>query len=189
MAAKTFTPLKGNCTCKLITYEVLAPFLAVNCCHCTWCQRETGTAFATNGVIESSNLCITSDTKPVLINIPSASGNGQMVARCPNCQIALYSDYGGDGTWMAFVSTGTLDDESKTVKPDAHIFTTTKMDWLDLTSEKERGVPVMEGYYQRSQVWRKDALERFDLLKEKIEAAKKEESRRRTDKEKNKVKM
>lgn len=67
---------------------------------------------------------------------------------------------------------GTLDDESKkTVKPDVHIFTSTKMDWVDLTSEKERGVPVMKESYKWRQVWRKDALERYDVLKRKIDAA------------------
>jgi len=177
MATETFTPLKGYCICKTITYEVLAPFLCTNCCHCTWCQRETGTAFVLNAIIETSNFCITSQTKPVLIDTPSASGDGQTVARCPNCYVVLYGDYGGDGTWTTFVRAGTLDDQSKkTVKPDIHVFTSTKMDWVDLTSEKERGVPVIEeGDYQRSQVWRKDALEKFYLLKHKMDGAKKAE--------------
>lgn len=71
---------------------------------------------------------------------------------------------------------GTLDDESKkTVKPDIHIFTSTKMDWVDLTSEKERGVPVMKESYRWRKVWRKDAIERYDVLKQKIDKAKKAE--------------
>lgn len=71
---------------------------------------------------------------------------------------------------------GTLDDESKnTVKPDVHIFTSTKLDWVDLTSEKERGVPILEKSYLRSQVWRKDANERYDVLEQKMDAAKKAE--------------
>lgn len=94
MAAETFTPLKGHCTCRTITYEVLAPFLCTNCCHCTWCQRESGTAFVLNSIIENSNFHITSETKPVLIETPSASGDGQTTARCPNCYAALYHDGG-----------------------------------------------------------------------------------------------
>lgn len=183
MAAETFRPLKGYCTCKTVTYEVLASFLCVNCCHCTWCQRETGTAFVLNCIIETSNFRITSETKPVLIDTPSISGDGQMVARCPDCYVVLYSDYGGDGTWMRYVRAGTLDDESKkTVRPDIHIFTSTKMDWVDLTSEKERGVPVMEQSYKVSQVWRRDALERYAVLKQKMAAAKEEEGQNNKDK-------
>jgi hypothetical protein len=176
MATEISTPLKGHCTCKTISYKVLAPFLCTHCCHCTWCQRETGTAFVLNGIIETSNFRITSETKPVLIDTPSASGDGQMIARCPNCYVVLYSDYGGDGTWTTYVRVGTLDDESKkTVKPDIHIFTSTKMDWIDLTSEKERGVPIMEEFYKWSQVWRKDALGRLDVLKQKMNEAKRAE--------------
>ena len=98
------------------------------------------------------------------------------MARCPKCYVVLYSDYDGDGTWTTFVRVGTLDDESKkTVKPDVHIFTSTKLDWVDLTSEKERGVPIMEKRYKRRQVWRKDANERYDVLEQKMDAAKKAE--------------
>lgn len=176
MTSQVFTPLKGHCTCKTITYEVLAPFLCTNCCHCTWCQRETGTAFVLNAIIETSNFRITSATKPLHIDTVSASGGGQMMARCPNCYVVLYSDYGGDGTWTTFVRAGTLDDESKSkVKPDVHIYTSTKMDWVDLSSEKERGIPIMEKSYRRKQLWRKEANERFDALKEKMDAAEKVE--------------
>lgn len=87
------------------------------------------------------------------------------MARCSNCYVVLYGDYGEDGTWDTFVRAGTLDDESKkTVRPDAHIFTSTKMDWVDLTGEEERGVPVLEGRYRMRDVWRKDAVERYDAM-------------------------
>ncbi|KAF2126882.1 hypothetical protein P153DRAFT_368910 [Dothidotthia symphoricarpi CBS 119687] len=183
MATEFTTPLKGHCTCKTVTYEVLAPFLCTHCCHCTWCQRETGSAFGINGIIETSNFRITSKTKPLLSDIPSASGDGQTMARCPNCFVLLFSGYGGDGMWSTFVKVGTLDDESRErVRPDVHIFTSTKLSWVDLTSEKERGVPVMEEYYERSKVWRKDALERSEVLKQKREGAKKAEEEAKTDK-------
>ncbi|ORY09839.1 Mss4-like protein [Clohesyomyces aquaticus] len=176
MTDETFTPLKGHCTCRAITYEVLAPFLCTNCCHCTWCQRETGSAFVLNAIIETSNFRITSDTKPIHVDVPSASGDGQMMARCPKCFIVLYGDYADDGTWTTYVRVGTLDDESKErTKPDVHIFTSTKMDWVDLSGEKARGVPIFEESYRRIHVWRNDANERFDLLKIRMEESKKEE--------------
>ncbi|KAF2714816.1 hypothetical protein K504DRAFT_529080 [Pleomassaria siparia CBS 279.74] len=176
LSRKTFTPLKGHCTCKTITYEVVAPFLVTNCCHCTWCQRETGTVFVLNAIIETSNFRITSETKPVFVYIPSASGDGQMIARCPTCYVALYGDYVGDGAWTTFVKAGTLDDDGKKrVKPDVHIFTSTKMDWVDLTSERERGVPILEKGYKREDVWSREANERFAALKLKMDAAKKVE--------------
>ena len=88
----------------------------------------------------------------------------------------LYGDYGGDGTWTTFVRTGTLDEESqKSARPEAHIWTSTKLDWVDLSSERERGVPILEERYQKAKVWRKDALERSELLRQRKEAAKKAE--------------
>ncbi|OKL58550.1 hypothetical protein UA08_06048 [Talaromyces atroroseus] len=172
MAAEPFTPLKGHCTCKITTYEVLAPFLCTNCCHCTCCQRESGAAFAINCIIESSNFRITSQTKPIITNLPTASGNGQKIARCPNCYVVIACDYGGDFTWTTFVKGGTLDDKSKKkVKPEVHIYTTTKLGWINLTNEKERGIPILEASYKAAQVWRKDALERFEALKQKMKKA------------------
>jgi hypothetical protein len=172
---ETFTSLKGHCTCKTITYEILAPFLCTNCCHCTWCQRETGTAYALNAIIETSNYRITSETKPIISDLPTNSGDGQKIARCPKCYVVIAGDYGDDFTWMTFVKVGTLDDESrKNVRPDVHIYTTTKQDWVDLTGEKERGIPVLEASYKVVQVWRKDALERFEVLKEKMKKAEEE---------------
>ncbi|RAO74118.1 uncharacterized protein BHQ10_010130 [Talaromyces amestolkiae] len=175
MTIEAFTPLKGHCTCKTITYEVLAPFLCTNCCHCTWCQRETGAAYALNAIIESSSFRITSDTKPIISDLPTSSGNGQKNARCPKCYVVIACDYGDDFTWTTFVKVGTLDDESrKKVRPDVHIHTSSKMDWVDLSSEKERGIPVLEAGYKAVQVWRKDALERFELLKQKMKASEEE---------------
>jgi hypothetical protein len=163
-----FIPCKGHCDCKAVTYEVLAPFLCIHCCHCTWCQRESGGAFALNAIIESSNFRLTSSTKPKHVPTPTPSGEGQVIARCPECWVAVYADYGGDGTWMKYVKLGTIDhaDRSRAgMKPDVHIFTSTKLDWVDLTGEKERGVPIYEGYYRRSEVWSKEANARFDILK------------------------
>ncbi|KAL9085903.1 MAG: hypothetical protein Q9165_007386 [Trypethelium subeluteriae] len=176
MSAKDFTPLKGYCTCRTIMYEVLAPFIFTNCCHCTWCQRETGAAFILNAIVESSNFRITSPTKPLHIDTATASGDVQTKAHCPKCHVVLYTDPYGGGTWITYVRAGTLDDESKkAARPGAHIFTSTKLDWIDLTGKKEMGIPVFEERYRRRELWSKDANERFDALVQKMDAANKAE--------------
>lgn len=173
MTSELFAPLKGHCSCKAVTYEITAPFLCVNCCHCTWCQRETGSAFVLNGLIEASNFGITSKTRPIVNNTSSASGTGQLFARCPTCFTVIYSHYDGDGTTVKFVRVGTLDDKSKNrVRPTAHIFTSTKVPWIDLEKERERGIPIFGERYKRIEVWTREANERFDALKQKIDAAK-----------------
>ncbi|MEJ2022568.1 MAG: GFA family protein [Maritimibacter sp.] len=151
----------GRCACGEVEYRLTDSLLVTHACHCTWCQRESGTAFALNGVIETSKLELVKG-KPVAVLLPSASGKGQEVLRCPSCQVALWSHYAGAGQALAFVRLGTLDDTSH-VAPDVHIFTSTKQPWLALPE----GARAYPDYYRSADVLtpeaiarRKEALER-----------------------------
>ncbi|KAF2254966.1 hypothetical protein BU26DRAFT_148624 [Trematosphaeria pertusa] len=171
-APPDFEALTGHCTCKSITYTLLAPPLVTHCCHCSWCQRETGTAFALNTVIECYNFRITSPTQPTVARNPSLSGIGQLVARCPTCCVAIYSHY-SNVTATMFVRAGTLEEGSRQrVRPDVHIFTGAKVEWVDLSKEKERGVKVYEEYYEREDVWSEESMERRKKLLEWVEEQK-----------------
>lgn len=100
-----------------------------------------------------------------MVKIPTHSGMGQLVARCPICWVAIYSYYGGAGDRITFVKAGTLDIGCPDrVQPDVHIYTNTKLDWVDLTGEVKRGVKVCEEYYDKEEVWSKPSLERLKLL-------------------------
>ena len=76
--------MEGGCDCGGVRYRMNVEPIIVGCCHCRWCQRETGSAFVINAMVETSNLDITGET--VMVQTPSASGNGQKIARCPKCQ-------------------------------------------------------------------------------------------------------
>src|SRR5215469_5117398 len=108
MTSNAAYPLEGGCNCKLIRYRMETPPLIVHCCHCRWCQRETGTAFALNAVIEAERV-VHLHSEPELIDTPSQSGRGQKIARCPVCRIAVWSNYPGAGPILRFVRVGTLD--------------------------------------------------------------------------------
>jgi hypothetical protein len=153
--AATTTPLTGSCACKTIRYHLTAPPLFTHCCHCTACQRETGTAFAINALIESSDLQILSPTVPVAVIVPSDSGLGQTILRCPSCYTPMWSHYGGGGLDVAFVRVGSLD-EPAAVKPDIHIYTKSKVEWLVLPE----GVPAVNEYYDNKKYWSADSLAR-----------------------------
>lgn len=145
---------EGRCTCGEVRFGLTARPLIVHCCHCTWCQRETGTAFALNGVIERTAVTRLSGA-PVTVPIPSNSGNGQVFARCPSCQIALWSVYSGAGPRFLFLRIGTLEEPGQ-FPPDVHIYTKTKLPWVKLPDE----VPAFPEYYRRSKVWTAESLER-----------------------------
>ena len=164
MGTPAFSPLEGGCDCRLVRYRLEAPPLFVHCCHCRWCQRESGAAFALNAMIESTELQVLSGA-PNLINTPSASGRGQNIARCPQCQIALWSHYAGAGRLIAFVRVGTLDEPDR-LPPDIHIFTASKQPWVVLPA----GMPAMSEYYDRRQYWPPASLLRYAALLPAIQA-------------------
>ena len=147
-------PLEGGCDCKAVRYRMETKPLFVNCCHCRWCQRETGASFALNAMIESDRLTVLA-AKPEMVDTPSNSGKGQKIARCPKCRLALWSHYAGAGPVVAFVRVGTLDNPDA-CPPDIHIFTSTKQPWVVLPA----GTPAMPEYYDREKYWPRESLER-----------------------------
>jgi len=151
-------PLTGGCTCRFVRYEVSEKPLFVHCCHCTWCQRETGSAFVINAMIESDRVEVTGGEVEV-VDTPSRSGKGQKISRCPKCHIALWSNYGGGGDAVRFVRVGTLDDPNA-CPPDIHIFTSTKQEWVVLPA----GTPAVAEFYDRKAYWSPEALARREAL-------------------------
>jgi hypothetical protein len=123
----------GGCTCRAVRFRMTSKPMFIHCCHCRWCQRETGTAFALNALIESDRVALLAGT-PESVDTPSNSGRGQQISRCPACRIALWSNYGGGGDLVRFVRVGTLDEPDR-FPPDIHIFTMSKQPWVVLPAE------------------------------------------------------
>jgi hypothetical protein len=139
--------LSGGCACGEVRYRLTAAPMFVNCCHCTSCQTETGSAFVINALIESDRVeTIEGAAEPVMT--PSESGKGQQIWRCPTCHVALWSNYGGAKDALRFVRVGTLDTPGA-VPPGAHIFTRSKLPWLRLPDD----VPAFEVYYDSATLW------------------------------------
>jgi len=97
----------GGCTCRRLRYRMTSKPLIVHCCHCRWCQRETGASFALNAMIETDRVQLLQGEVEV-VDTPSNSGKGQKVARCPKCHIAVWSNYAGGGDALRFVRVGRL---------------------------------------------------------------------------------
>jgi hypothetical protein len=130
----------------------------VHCCHCRWCQRETGASFALNALIEADRVLLLTG-EPEIVLTPSNSGKGQKIARCPKCRIALWSNYAGAGDALRFVRVGTLDEPDK-LAPDIHIYTMSKQPWLKLSPE----IPAVHEYYKREDYWPQESLARRRAL-------------------------
>ena len=162
MAKESPFNAEGGCACGAVRYRMNAKPLFVHCCHCRWCQRETGAAFALNAMIETERVDVLKGA-PVKVKIPSESGRGQTIVRCPDCQVALWSYYAGAGEKISFIRVGTLDEPDRT-PPDIHIFTASKQDWAPIAP----GKPVYEAYYDWRKEWPPESRARRMAMSRKV---------------------
>lgn len=149
----------GGCACGELRYRMTARPMFVHCCHCRWCQRETGAAFALNALVETARIEVTTGT-PETIETPSESGRGQAIVRCPRCRVALWSHYSGAGPGVSFLRVGTLD-EPGACPPDIHIFTASKQAWVPIPADADQ----VDAFYRFSDYWPEDSLARFRAAK------------------------
>lgn len=152
------TKPEGGCTCGNLRYRLESKPLFVHCCHCSWCQRETGSAFAVNALIEADRVALLGGT-PVTSTLPSASGKGQTLFRCRDCGVTLWSNYSGAGPTVNFVRVGTLE-PGHDIEPDIHIYTASKQPWVKIPADK----PSAEGYYNPKEFWPEESIERWRSL-------------------------
>ena len=145
--------LEGGCACGVVRYRLGSPPMFAHCCHCRDCQRQTGSAFVVNALIETDRVeKLKGETEAV--TLPTGSGRTQIVHRCPACKIAIWSHYGG-ALALSFVRIGTLDDPSA-LAPDVHIYTRSKLPWVALPA----GVPAFPDYYDSKTLWPPESLAR-----------------------------
>jgi hypothetical protein len=148
---------EGGCACGAVRYRLTSDPLFVHCCHCLNCQRQTGSAFVVNLLIEANRVeVLAGEPKPV--EVPRGDGSTQRIYRCPSCQVAVFSEYGGPE--LRFVRGGTLGDP-RSVTPDVHIYTRSKVPWLALPDS----APAFEAFYDIKALWPAASLERLEALR------------------------
>jgi hypothetical protein len=147
---------EGGCGCGALRYRLVSEPMFVHCCHCLHCQRQTGSAFVINLLIEADRLALLAGTaQPV--DVPRDDGSVQRIFRCAQCQVAIFSEYGGRE--VRFVRAGTLDEPTE-ITPDVHIFTRSKVGWVILPQQ----VPAFEVYYDTKELWPAQSLRRLEAV-------------------------
>jgi hypothetical protein len=148
---------EGGCSCGSVRYRLASEPLFVHCCHCLNCQRQTGSAFVINLLIEADRVELLAG-EPQAVDVPRDDGSTQRIYRCPTCQVAVFSEYGRPQ--VRFVRGGTLDRPAE-ITPDVHIFTKSKLPWITLPES----TPAFEVYYDTKTLWPAASLERLRAVK------------------------
>ncbi len=153
--SETTIQLSGRCACGAVLYRLRSAPMSVHCCHCLDCQRQTGSGFVLNALIETDRIEILRGAEAIGVTaVPTDSDRPHEVHRCGDCQTALWSDYGRRDV-LRFVRVGTLDVPSA-LAPDVHIYTRSKLPWLRLSD----GIPAFEEYYDMKALWPAESLAR-----------------------------
>ena len=147
---------EGGCACESVRYRLQSDPLFIHCCHCLNCQRQTGSAFVIDLIIEADRVELLASA-PQPVEAPRDDGTTQRIFRCPSCQVAVFSEYGRPE--LRFVRAGTLDKPSE-VRPDVHIFTKSKVGWVRIPES----APAFEIYYDTKALWPAASLERLDAI-------------------------
>lgn len=147
---------EGGCACGEVRYRLTSEPLFTHCCHCRNCQRQTGSAFVINLLIEADRVELLAG-EPEAVDVPRDDGSTQTIFRCPTCRVAVYSRYTRPG--ILFVRGGTLDDPTS-ISPDVHIYTRSKLPWVTLPDS----VPAFDVYYDTRTLWPPASLERLDAV-------------------------
>lgn len=155
--------MEGGCGCGAVRYRLASPPMYVHCCHCTECQRQTGSAFAVNALIEADRIELLEGAMREVV-LPTESGKGLATQQCAVCGAVLWMHYAGAGRGVAFLRVGTLDDPSA-CPPDIHIFTRSKQPWVVLPED----ALAVEDYYPMRKTWPDDAFARLLAAKESAE--------------------
>ncbi|MGI3183826.1 GFA family protein [Nioella aestuarii] len=148
---------EGKCACGAVTYSMKTDPMFVHCCHCSECQKQTGSAFVLNAIIETDRVEYSGPIKEM--TLPTPSGKGQVISRCENCGVAVFSSYLIRQGKLLYIRVGTLN-HPENCPPDVHIFTSSKLPWLKI----ETDIPVFEEFYVFKDVWPAKAYARLQAL-------------------------
>ena len=149
----TSVALTGGCPCGDLRYELIKPPMFTHCCHCIQCQKLTGSAFVLNAIIENDCISVLSGFLSVTAG-PTESNRPHDIYRCSTCQTAVWSDYGRRPNYR-FVRVGTLD-QPNLIKPDAHIFVRSKLDWVVIPKDQK----AFDVFYEVQDEWPPEMLAR-----------------------------
>jgi len=120
--------IDGGCFCGAIAYEATVDPEQTSICHCTDCQRLTGTAFRVTVPAREENYRITKGTPKVYVKT-AESGARRAQAFCAECGSHLYATSAGEGPKVYGIRAGTARQREQLV-PRREIWHRSALPWL-----------------------------------------------------------
>ncbi len=120
--------IKGSCLCGAVRYTCESDPLFSAVCHCTACQKSTGSAFSVIVGVKSSDLRITGATLKTYQDV-GESGRATFRHFCSRCGSTLYAELELK-PGLACIKAGTLDDASD-LKPQVHFYWRDHQSWIE----------------------------------------------------------
>jgi hypothetical protein len=130
-------PLQGGCLCGAVRFEISAPFLSAGYCHCTHCQRRTGTGSSANGRVDREGFRLLAGRERLRAFAPQT---GVPKLFCEVCGSALFSGDPFSDREVA-VRLGALDGDPG-IRPQARQYTDSAAAWEEIPAD---GLPRHPG--------------------------------------------
>lgn len=133
----TFELQEGGCVCNKVRYKLTGEPLRVTVCHCTWCQRRTGSAFGVELVFKKDQVRFETDSVSVFRHISDESGRWVDQHFCNSCgsNIGLTLEVVPN---IQSIAVGSLDEQDWTVLSNidrCHVYTRTSREWSNIPDE------------------------------------------------------
>lgn len=122
--------MTGACGCGAVRFEVTAPFVAALYCHCTRCQRRTGTAASANARLAPGSVRILAGQEQLRAWGPEG---GAEKLFCASCGSALFSRTPGSAD-LATVRLGALD-EDPGIRPEWRQYVAYAASWEEIPDD------------------------------------------------------
>jgi hypothetical protein len=127
----------GSCLCGAVRFEIHGGIRNIVCCHCSECRKAQGSAFATNGIVDSQDFRFISGEDKLTAY---ESTPGQFKYFCKVCGSPIQSKRPATPEQVR-VRLGTIESDISE-RPQAHIFTTSKANWETICGD----LPQYEEY-------------------------------------------
>ncbi len=116
---------EGGCQCGAVRYRILGESLRITVCHCTECQRQSGSAFGMSLAVAETCFELVSGVLKTF-TVTCDSGRLKTCSFCSDCGVRIYHQ--GPDRELS-IKAGTLDDRIA-LQPEAHYWASRKQAWV-----------------------------------------------------------